>query len=388
MSAKMGTPVIFNGKSYDSMSLLLNNMALNWNDGRKFLFSGELQKFLRKIDSKATSSAATAMTSYRNTPAEQDHIFWKWIYRQGGIQNLYWKGRNFGDWKRVSTLLRKDTGSELRQLFVWMLKEQQISIYTKSIGRPEGVIRNIKFLERNYSKSDSKFRKSKAIPLMIHLIDQTKSFDFDGESFQTLEEFGNYLQNLTHGSREEFLDTIKPLFLDEYNFAPVFEAWILNQGGQTALASWNSKYQEGLGAADDDLPDANDNLGQPNADHQDEKDFAKTANGFEVEFLDLLTRYPDALFDFQKFFGLMNDLFPQKRLQVNLMVTLQKMDIVKAIKDAPEMTPTFTHRFIKRLANDFGVKNSFAEWAVSVWCVCYGKQVLGKKGSVEILTII
>ena len=69
-------------------------------------------------------------------------------------------------------------------------------------------------------------------------------------------------------------------------------------------------------------------------------------------------------------------------MQIYLIHLLYKMDIVKAIKDANELNEMFTTRFINRLTKDFGIKEEFAKWAVSIWCVCYGEKILHKKNRV------
>ena len=39
---------------------------------------------------------------------------------------------------------------------------------------------------------------------------------------------------------------------------------------------------------------------------------------------------------------------------------------------------------MKRLVDEYGVSRINADWAVSIWCVCYGKQVLHKPCDIEI----
>jgi hypothetical protein len=84
---------------------------------------------------------------------------------------------------------------------------------------------------------------------------------------------------------------------------------------------------------------------------------------------------------------MLKDLFPDKSLQTYLIYLLYKMDIMRAINDADELNEVFTSRFIHRLSKDFGIKEDFAKWAVSIWCVSYGEEILHKKNRVMLYQV-
>ena len=44
----------------------------------------------------------------------------------------------------------------------------------------------------------------------------------------------------------------------------------------------------------------------------------------------------------------------------------------------------FAFRFVKRLVDEYGVSRLNADWAVSVWCVCYGQRLLHKPCDIQI----
>ncbi len=179
-------------------------------------------------------------------------------------------------------------------------------------------------------------------------------------------------------SKEKFQTKIKPLFLDEYNLEPVVEGWLINLGFQHQVSLWNDRYQVG---AKDTGSLEEEKESEPSAPTKDSlpEDFAACAYEFETKFGEMLQNYPDILDDSRKFTGMTKDLFPQNQLQAHLVDILYKMDIVQAIRNAKSLNDLFTLRFIKRLVADFGVKEAYAKWAVSVWCVCYGEKILQKK---------
>ena len=383
MSEQFNKPIKFQGNSYRDPDILTEAMAMDWDAGRKMLFSGSFSSALRQENKALASAADSARREYQNRPENGDLLFWKFIYRHGKIKRLYWKRHCFGNWKRVSSLMRQGNDHELNRFTTGLLKEQLFSVYAKSAGASEQTIESIRYIEKCHNRMNSSYRKSLSRVILATVMDGNENFTFDGHVFKTVEEFSACLQDLTNGSKERFEHKIRMLFYDEHNLDPNFTGWLLNKGHSKALEAWNRKYQGDSGNNDDDGDDGDNIVRQELTGFTDmlnekDVDFARDVLGFEQEFTQFLQSCEDALEDAQRFTGLIKDIFPTRPLQMNLLLTVYKMDIVRAIRDASEMNQVFANRFEKRLVRDFGVKQNFAKWAVSIWCVCLGEQVLGK----------
>jgi hypothetical protein len=100
---------------------------------------------------------------------------------------------------------------------------------------------------------------------------------------------------------------------------------------------------------------------------------------FEERFGRFLMNYSESIQTRQKFFGLLRDIFPQHRLQTNLLSILHEIGIASEIEDSQRIDSAFAFRFEKRLTEEYGIAQNYAEWAVSVWCEYYGKRALGKQ---------
>ena len=98
----------------------------------------------------------------------------------------------------------------------------------------------------------------------------------------------------------------------------------------------------------------------------------------------MLQQYPEAISDKKKFVGLMKDFFPEQQMQVNLINTAFELGIAEELKKTNHISNAFAFRFVKRLLDEYGVSRVNADWAISVWCVCYGKQALHKPCDIEI----
>lgn len=105
---------------------------------------------------------------------------------------------------------------------------------------------------------------------------------------------------------------------------------------------------------------------------------------FENDFESMLRRYGDAVNDKKKFTGLIKDFFPQEARTINLMLMAYEIGICQQIKGAGRINNAFAYRFVKQLTDNYGLSRVNADWVVSVWCVCYGRNILGKDCEISI----
>ncbi len=105
---------------------------------------------------------------------------------------------------------------------------------------------------------------------------------------------------------------------------------------------------------------------------------------FEQEFESMLRKYGDAIDDRKKFTGLVKDCFPNQVKTINLLLMAYNMDIAQDIRTVGRINNTFAFRYVKQLIDDQGLSRINADWVVSVWCVCYGQNVLGKECEIKI----
>lgn len=105
---------------------------------------------------------------------------------------------------------------------------------------------------------------------------------------------------------------------------------------------------------------------------------------FEKEFEQILTKYHDAIAVRSRFSGLMKDYMPGHPMQINLLLNAYDLGIVKEIETVSTINQAFAFRFVKRLTEEYGVSRANADWAVSMWCVCYGQSVLKKPCEIKL----
>lgn len=61
-----------------------------------------------------------------------------------------------------------------------------------------------------------------------------------------------------------------------------------------------------------------------------------------------------------------------------------EIGIVQQLQSTARINNAFAYRFVKQLTDDYGLSRANADWVVSVWFVCYGKNILGKECEIAI----
>lgn len=104
----------------------------------------------------------------------------------------------------------------------------------------------------------------------------------------------------------------------------------------------------------------------------------------ENKLTQVLSDNQDKIDNRKIFYGIIKDSFSTERMKSNLLLNLYDMKIHEEIFNTSVIGNAFAFRFVKRLIDEYGVSRKNADWAVSYWCVCYGRNVLGKKCEIKL----
>lgn len=105
----------------------------------------------------------------------------------------------------------------------------------------------------------------------------------------------------------------------------------------------------------------------------------------DTELTKLFSQYNDKIDNKKVFCGIIKDFFPTDPLKANLILSLYDMKIHEEIKNVSFIGNSFAYRFVKRLMDEHGTSRKNADWAVSIWCVNYGENVLGKRCEIKLV---
>ena len=105
---------------------------------------------------------------------------------------------------------------------------------------------------------------------------------------------------------------------------------------------------------------------------------------FEQEFESMLRKYGSVIDNKKRFTGLVKDYFPSQAKNINLLLMAYNLGVAQDLQAIGRINNTFAFRYVKQLMEDFGLSRVNADWIVSVWCVCYGQNVLGKECEIKL----
>jgi len=94
-------------------------------------------------------------------------------------------------------------------------------------------------------------------------------------------------------------------------------------------------------------------------------------------FTDYIIAHPDVLSNKALLYAILNDLYPQDKLEVHLMISAYDAGITEAIESAD--FDTVLKRITMKLENEWAIEQNKAKTAVTLWYNAYGVGVLKKK---------
>lgn len=86
-----------------------------------------------------------------------------------------------------------------------------------------------------------------------------------------------------------------------------------------------------------------------------------------------LKEHSEVLLDRHRVSGLLKDLFPGHRREVNILLQIYDLGIVEELKKQKEVDPIFLQRFTTKVVNEYGTAEKLAESMVLLWCYCFGQ---------------
>lgn len=113
-------------------------------------------------------------------------------------------------------------------------------------------------------------------------------------------------------------------------------------------------------------------------DTHDEQDVEAMYTRYEHSIADIIRMYPDTLSTKARLQGILKDVFPGETVRINLLLQAYEQGILSEIESEPIIRSPFAYKFKKRLLDNYGISNEYADWTVTVWCIAYGNLVLRK----------
>lgn len=215
-------PYIFNGKEYEELDALAIVFANHWEDGKKHL--------LRKYISQHLIQYGQDLASFAKDCEEEknkDLALFKVINHMYPNIPLYWKGENLQDIYKFLEAIDKEIPS-INNNCLTFLTSGALAYYLKKINASPKLISKVSELEV-LAKKDS----NKAYYTLYFKMSKNKNLKFKNESFDTIDEFINYL----YQEKDNIIEISSSLMEDKY-----FYAWLEELGFQHNISNWKSLF--------------------------------------------------------------------------------------------------------------------------------------------------
>lgn len=285
----------FNNCIYDSFLELVYAMAYYWNEGKEFLYSGELREQIKAaiaqgegesessiagfIEADQSDAGTVALPpalkekgelvlpdeggpddpaflrqilrncvyaekAYQADFSRRNVLYLRWLIKIPGMKHVYWMGRDFGNLEELSILLARGPGADVEHVLQLLLSEALMGDLARNSGRSESTVENIRYIEESLRKENTRFDRKNALPLLSYVLSENRMFSFDDKVFLEVNELSDYMQDFADDSKKAISSKVNGLMQGKYNLTPEFEAWLLNLGYRKELYGWKRKFQE------------------------------------------------------------------------------------------------------------------------------------------------
>ena len=237
-----GSGYLFAGRVFPDIGRLCGAMAVEWEEGKRELFSGKLRLYFQKTDRDLSYGCLGAENAYRRNPARADVIYWRWLYRSGGLKTFYWKGTEYGGIDQTAALLSSGKSAELERITGELCMRQMFSQFAENAGKDETILEAVRFLERCMARSGGTYM-GRSFGLVLGLVlEEKREFAFDKCTFTDTGALAAHLQTYADKSAAALERKLGPLFPDGKNLAPEFLAWLLVLGKHRSVTFWQTRF--------------------------------------------------------------------------------------------------------------------------------------------------
>lgn len=108
-------------------------------------------------------------------------------------------------------------------------------------------------------------------------------------------------------------------------------------------------------------------------------ELSATDKGYAKELVKVFQKYNDIGDDPVRWKGVLSDIFPNKRIEINLLSFLVDEGILGALEECDSINVFLYSRYVELLKNNYGTDEDVAKRIVAIWVYSYGIEYLNKK---------
>lgn len=238
----------FMHEKYTNMVDLADALASNWNEGKKQLFRGILSGFFKSVDPEIAGFCMDAEDAQAKG-GNADHVFFQTIYKLSPTtRTFYWRENKFESLSELGNSIMSHLRSKDRSnygLYDEILSRRVISEYiTIKDEKNEKLINAARNLEERFINHHSdEHEKELAYYLTGYMLSGQRTFQLNGEKYNSVDELVQALQKLLSSSESDFENFCNQIIDRTGTLSEQFEAWLITLGKHEELQKWRiSEY--------------------------------------------------------------------------------------------------------------------------------------------------
>lgn len=241
-------PYTFLSERCTTIPVLVNALAINWNEGKKQLFRGLLSGFFKSFNPQIASSCLDAEEE-ASKGASDDFIFWKLLYKlDTDIRTFYWRGQVFQGLPALGrTILEQLRKGNLSQLAFYdsIFREKLLSNYV-AVTEPKNF--SLKTAAEGLESTwlydcPTERDKQKHLYITGYMLSGQKILQIDLFEFSTVGELSEHIKSLIDRSYEEFEEFCHRMIDYDDSLDVQLEAWLLALGKRKELEQWRESLR-------------------------------------------------------------------------------------------------------------------------------------------------
>lgn len=240
-------PITFKEKNYTDIDSLIADLALNWDEGIRFLSNGKLSNYFKNVNHQYFEITIQFESKFfdKEKKVNSDVEFFNYIYTiLPQLNKFYYKGQVYESIQDLGfNLLDKLDGKKETEMtenyYKSLLKNKILSSYCalKSIDNLD-LVSMIKEIENTYQSDLLTIReKQKALYTLSYILTGQKEYRIENEVFTTKDEFISYIISVYEKSFAD-LNKLAKTLMPRRNLEAKLEAWLCALGYQNELENF------------------------------------------------------------------------------------------------------------------------------------------------------
>jgi hypothetical protein len=210
----------FNKEKYYSIEDISKAFALDWENAKKHLYRGFVDKYLLQFGEEMASSCIDLKEL-----EDKDVAVFRLIYLLNPYAPLCYKGRFFNDLEHLAKVMR-DALPNIDNEILEMLKKGCLEYYIKLDNAYEqGLIVALNDIIKKLKTGDDEFYFA-----VMYYLDPNIRFVFKNMEFETIQQFADYVLGLGVEQESDFAKELLE--------TPLFSMWIASLGYSQAVYDW------------------------------------------------------------------------------------------------------------------------------------------------------